>query len=201
MLRPRGRWEDWVRHSPLPPARRLLWLIGGVLLALGIMTGLERWVQKHRRAAGDGLRVIELSPAPESALPLTPFPGAKPDAEVEFRALLMRIPSNRQISPSLLSVHTLSGRLDRLIVERVGPHGEYELAFVPRQGMDGRHLLLSDFRFAPVGEAARRRGTGPEIILELETPRRIDPPMEPEEGVSLVLQITGRLSSREPGGP
>lgn len=196
-LRPRGRWSEWVDHPPARLLRRTWQLALGLLLIAGVIMGLERYVQRRQRAASDeGLRVVQLSPAPEASLPLTPFPGAAPDAEVEFRALLMRLPAGRQDPPALLSVHTLSGRLDAPLSGRIGPQGEYEVSFTPRRARDPRRIVLSGFRFAPAagGAAPERPGEALDVPLELEVPRRIDPPMEPGEGGALVLQITARLS-------
>lgn len=201
-LNPRGRWGRWADHPPARPLRRPWQLALGLFLVLGIIMGLEGYVQRRRKGAPeDSLRVLHLSPAPEAALPLMPFPGAAPDAEVEFRALLMRIPADRQTPPALLSVHTLSGRMDAPVTGRVGARGEYEVSFTPRRASSPRQIVLAGFRFAPVSAPRGARGrpaAGPDVALDLEVPRRIDPPMEPEEGAALVLQITGRLSGRPP---
>jgi hypothetical protein len=153
----------------------------------------SRFIQGRRRQEPDSLRVLQLSPAPEAALPLTPFPAAAPDAEVELRALLMRLPRERQTPPVLLSVHTLSGRLGSELSDRVGPEGEYRVSFIPRHDPDPRRLVLSGFRFGPVSASAEAGRPGPDLALDLEVPRRVDPVMEPEGEGALVLQITARL--------
>jgi hypothetical protein len=198
-----GKWQDSIRHCVAGPQRRILWLAIALFIVVGVMTTLSGRSHRRARPAGDDLRVIELSPAPESALPLMPFSGARPDAEIEFKALLMRLPASRQTPPALLSVHTLSGKLGEPIIGHLGSRGEYELGFVPHYNASREQIVLSDFRFAPAGGGpeARRGGNGPQIVLELEKPTRIDPPMEPEEGGALVLQITGRLRKREVADP
>jgi hypothetical protein len=210
VLEPRGRWAEWIEHRPARLQRRMWHLALGLVLVVGVIMSLDAYIQKRRRQEPDGLRVLQLSPAPESALPLTPFPGAAPDADVEFRALLMRLPRDRQTPPALLSVHTLSGRLGAALSDRVGPQGEYRISFTPRRDPDPRRLVLAGFRFAPAaaGEPAAGGPTpgaagdraGPDLVIDLEVPRRVDPPMEPEEEGALVLQITGRVrQAREAG--
>ncbi len=197
----RGRWSELVDHHPARLSRRT-WQLGvGFVLIVGVIMGLEGYSDRRRKAEGDeGLRVLHLSPAPESALPLTPFPGAAPDAEVEFRALLMRIPADRQTPPTLVAVHTLSGRLNEPVSGALGAHGEYVVSFTPRAGRHAGQIVLAGFRFAPASAApALAPGEStPALALDLEVPRRIDPPMEPEAGGPLVLQITARLN-RPPG--
>lgn len=198
-----GRWGGRARYRSVGPSRRVVWLVIGLLLTLGLMTNLRERSQRRRWAAGSDMRVIELSPAPESALPLMPFAGADPDAEIEFKALLMRIPTSRQIPPALLSVHTLSGKLDEPITAHLGPHGEYQLQFIPHYDAARKQIVLFDYHFAPSGGGpeTRRSGNELQIILEPEKPRRIDPPMEPESGRPLVLQLTGRLNHPKASQP
>ncbi|MCZ6779020.1 MAG: hypothetical protein O7F16_08620 [Acidobacteria bacterium] len=198
-----GRWGGRARYRPVAPSRRVVWLAIGLLLIFGLMITLRARRQKRRWTAGSELRVIELSPAPESALPLMPFVGADPDAEIEFKALLMRIPTSRQMPPALLSVHTLSGKLDEPITAHLGLHGEYELQFIPHYDAGRKQIVLFDYRFAPSGSGpeARRTDDGLQIVLEPGKPRRIDPPMEPESGRPLVLQLTGRLSNPKASPP
>lgn len=164
---------------------------------------LERFIPRRARAMSGGPPLVRFNPAPESALPLMPWGTPAPGAAVELRALLTRIPADRGLPPTLLSVHTLGGCLDQPLEGRVGPRGEYRLEFVPRLGADGRRVILDSFLFAPVAHQAPERecaGAGPEIELDPDVPRRIDPPMEPEEGGALVLQITARLGGgREEG--
>jgi hypothetical protein len=203
-LNPRGRWAEWTEHRPAGLQRRLWHLALGLALVVGVIMSLDAYIQRRRRLEPEGLRVLQLSPAPESALPLTPFPGAAPDAEVEFRALLMRLPRDRQTPPALLSVHTLSGRLGAVLTDPVGPQGEYRITFTPRRDPDPRRLILAGFRFEAAAAGAPAPGAGgapagPDLVLDLEVPRRVDPPMEPEGEGALVLQITGRLRPRQGG--
>jgi hypothetical protein len=195
---PRGRWAEWTEHRPARLQRRMWHLALGLVLVAGVIMSLDAYIQRRRRQPPDGLRVLQLSPAPESALPLTPFPGAAPDADVEFRALLMRVPRDRQTPPALLSVHTLSGKLGAALSDRVGPQGEYRISFTPRPDPDPRRLVLSGFRFAAA--AGAESFAGPDLVIDLEVPRRVDPPMEPEEEGALVLQITGRLRQAQGEG-
>ncbi len=198
-----GRLGGRARYRSVGLSRRVVWLVIGLLLVLGLMTTLRERGRKRRWAAGSDMRVIELSPAPESALPLMPFAGADPDAEIEFKALLMRIPTSRQFPPALLSVHTLSGKLDEPITAHLGPQGEYEIQFIPHYDAGRKQIVLFDYRFAPSGGGpeAIRSENGLQIVLEPEKPRRIDPPMEPESGRPLVLQLTGRLNNPKTSRP
>ena len=79
--------------------------------------------------------------------------------------------------------------MDHPVSGLLGSRGEYELSFVPRRAPNPRRVLLSRFRFALAGEA-RPSASMPEIALSLDLPHRIEPPMEPESGGALVLQIT-----------
>jgi hypothetical protein len=158
---------------------------------------------RRRPATPDGdPRLVDLNPAPESALPLIPLVRRSSGAEVEVRALLMRAVSERRKPEELLSVHTLGGQLDAPLRGPIGARGEYEVSFTPHRAGDPRQLVLASFRFAPVSDAAAGAGAGvgPDLILELGVPRRIQPPMEPGEGGALVLQVEARLGGRRGAG-
>jgi len=134
--------------------------------------------------------VVHFSPAPESALPLMPRAGALAGAALEFQALLTRLAPERDREPTLLSVHTLRGRIDQRLEGLLGPGGEYRVSFVPRRDRDPGRVILREFRFTPADGARQAAPQGSDIALSLDVPRRIEPPMEPETGGALVLQIT-----------
>jgi len=164
---------------------------------------LGRFMPRRRPAAPvDGPLLVELNPAPEAALPLIPFAQRSPGAGVEIRALLMRAGQDRRRPDELLSVHTLGGCLDAPLRGRIGARGEYEMSFTPRRSGDPGRLVLADFRFAPASGAApdAGAGVGPELILELGVPRRMQPPMEPGLAGALVLQVEARMGDRRGGG-
>jgi hypothetical protein len=164
---------------------------------------LRRRSSPTGRAAGSGeTPVIQFSPAPESALPLMPALGSAEGSEIEFRALLLRLPPERERPSVLLSVHTLRGVLDQPLCAAAGPQGEYALSFVPRRSLGPGRVILADFRFAPSpGRGPATEVRGADVTLTVDLPCRIEPPMEPDAEGALALQITAHLRGRQEPKP